>query len=106
MSSPDKYKAMRLREQHGIDLFDYKRMLDAQGGGCAICGVKPEEQKARFKKYLPVDHDHRTDRIRGLLCAKCNAGLGHFDDSPARLRSAATYIEAHAIVAVAARNDG
>jgi hypothetical protein len=40
-----------------------------------------------------VDHCHDTGAVRALLCIQCNAGLGHFDHNPARLRAAASYVE-------------
>ena len=68
-------------------------MHDAQGGLCAICGRKQPE------KWLAVDHDHETGVIRGLLCSRCNSGLGQFKDNPDRLRLAADYLE-HALAKV------
>lgn len=51
---------------------------------CVICGSDKE---------LVVDHDHKTGVIRGVLCGKCNRGIGLLDDSPERLRRAAVYLE-------------
>lgn len=48
---------------------EYERMLEAQGGGCAICGSPGKTRR------LHVDHDHRTGRIRGLLCHVHNRRL-------------------------------
>lgn len=66
---------------------DYDRMLAAQGGGCAICGRPPRDDIS-----LHVDHDHETERIRGLLCFPCNNTLGDFNDDPVRLYAAANYL--------------
>lgn len=49
----------------------YPKLLKEQGGVCAICRVRPKEGK-----YLFIDHDHFTDKVRGLLCHKCNTRLG------------------------------
>ena len=56
-------------KQLGVTDEDYARMLAAQGGGCAICGATPKTRR------LHVDHDHRTGRVRGLLCHRCNRYL-------------------------------
>ena len=81
----------QLQYTFGITLADYDRMLEVQGGGCAICGMTPEENKQR----LAVDHNHETDVVRGLLCQGCNLGLGHFCDSLELTRAAALYLEQH-----------
>lgn len=71
----------KLYYRYGIRLADYDRMLEQQGGVCAICG-EPEEKKQARKiggektvDSLQVDHDHETGRIRGLICWKCNVGI-------------------------------
>lgn len=67
-------------------------MLVRQGSACAACRTSDWGGKDG-KPH--VDHDHATGKIRGLLCANCNTGLGMFGDDPARLRAAAAYLEAH-----------
>ena len=47
----------------------YEELLEAQGGGCAICGAEPKTRK------LDIDHDHQTMQVRGLLCHRCNRAL-------------------------------
>jgi hypothetical protein len=76
-------KAANLR-RYGLSLADYEAMLAAQRGLCAICSAKMATPC--------VDHCHRTDAIRGLLCASCNGGLGLFRDSPWLLEAAAYYL--------------
>lgn len=61
-----------LERQYGITSEDYARMLKSQSGKCAICGKKP-------KGSLHVDHCHETQRIRKLLCVKCNMALGVYE---------------------------
>lgn len=60
---------------------DYERMLEAQGGGCAICGRKPGERR------LHIDHDHKTLAVRGVLCFRCNSALRGYMDSGWLLRA-------------------
>lgn len=91
MADPAKRQAKRDRHlsKYGITRAELDVMLEAQGGGCAICGSeKPNGHGFR----LHVDHCHETNRIRGLLCSKCNTMLGLADDDPARLRAAAQYL--------------
>ncbi|MEY2569279.1 MAG: hypothetical protein QOE35_3808 [Actinomycetota bacterium] len=80
-------RAGHLERKYGMTLDDYDRLLEQQGGGCAICGRPPRDDIS-----LHVDHDHDTGRVRGLLCFPCNNTLGDFDDDPARLYAAADYL--------------
>jgi hypothetical protein len=70
---------------YGMSQEDYDRLVARQGGACAICGKRPA-------KALCVDHCHATGKIRGLLCRKCNLGIGHLDDSPSVMRAAIAYL--------------
>lgn len=64
-------------------------MYDAQEGRCAIC--KKEEDCPRHK-YLSIDHDHKTDKIRALLCNTCIKAIGLFEDSINLLENAIEYL--------------
>lgn len=77
---------------HGLKSEFRKFYLRKQGGRCAICNVKIEKSKQR------LDHDHRTGCFRGVLCARCNQGLGHFCDSPELLKRALEYLLAPRIL--------
>lgn len=73
---------------------DYARLLDEQGGVCAICH-QPEryiDSRTGHARNLSVDHDHATGHVRGLLCGRCNRGLGQFNDDLASLTRAAEYL--------------
>jgi hypothetical protein len=76
-----------LRRKFGLTLADYARLLELQGGGCAICGDAPEEGK-----NLHVDHDHATGGVRGLLCMRCNNGIGLLREDADVLTNAAAYV--------------
>jgi hypothetical protein len=67
-----------------------------QEGLCAICG-KPETAQGKHSvvKSLAVDHDHETGEIRGLLCSRCNNGIGHFGDNVELMKKAIEYLEKH-----------
>lgn len=77
-----------LMARFGISAAEYDRLGDAQGGVCAICLKRP-------KQRLAVDHDHATGKIRGLLCGRCNPGLGMFGDSEVTLSAAIKYLQNH-----------
>ncbi len=76
-----------LKKKYGLSLEDFQIMFDIQGGVCAICG------EAEVKQLLSVDHDHKTDKVRGLLCHLCNTGLGYFRDRPDLLSKAQRYLK-------------
>ncbi len=78
-----------LLEKYGLSLEVYQRMLDEQGGKCAICGYKSPV------KPLSVDHDHANGKIRGLLCAWCNTTLGQVNDNVETLRKMIKYVQHH-----------
>lgn len=83
----------RLKEQYDLTLEQYDTMFEAQKGVCAICR-SPETAKGNHGniRRLSVDHNHKTGVVRGLLCSKCNAGIGYFDDDPAILAEAIRYL--------------
>lgn len=78
--------------RYGVTIEDYMQMFDAQGGKCALCGSDPD--KRRHHDFA-VDHCHESGVVRGLLCHRCNVGLGHFQDNPVLLMAAAEYLERH-----------
>lgn len=87
---------MALTSQTKLTQEQYNAMFIAQYGLCAICG-KPETVIGRHRqpKALSVDHDHKTGKIRSLLCCKCNLGIGNFDDDIALFRRVISYLESH-----------
>lgn len=84
-----------LKRKFGVGLIDHARMKAEQGGVCAIC--KSEEsfinKRTGVLQELSVDHCHTNGNVRGLLCVRCNRGLGYFTDSIERLRNAIDYLE-------------
>jgi len=81
-----------LRKNYGITLEDYFVLLKKQKGKCAICGTK---KKTRGRRWHDVDHDHKKMKVRGILCASCNHGIGALKDSIKLLKKAIAYLEAH-----------
>lgn len=77
--------------QYGLTIESFEVMRLAQDGRCLICLKVPQD-------ILVVDHDHRTNTVRGLLCRICNAAIGQLGDSPERLIRAASYLLEYAPV--------
>ena len=67
----------------------YNLLYEHQNGCCAIC----KKHQIEFSRALAVDHNHKTGKIRGLLCIKCNLGLGNFDESRGTLIKAMQYLK-------------
>jgi hypothetical protein len=82
-------RSAELKRQYGLTPADYATMLARQGNCCAIC-TRPFGQTTGDTH---VDHCHTTGRVRGLLCRRCNRGLGFFLDSPDALVRAAAYVK-------------
>lgn len=81
----------QLLRKFGLTREEYDRMLAGQGGCCAICGST--DTGSKNKGQFSVDHDHVSGKVRGLLCTRCNTGLGLFRDSCEFLGKAITYLE-------------
>jgi len=85
--NPRKVKDIQLRYRRGISIGEFESKLAAQSGVCAICRENPATS---------VDHSHKTQKVRGILCHGCNAGLGFFKESPQSLLSALEYLKTYA----------
>jgi len=82
----------RLRK-HGLTPEGYWSLLDQQQGVCALCGTAdPGKAGGSDERAFAVDHCHASGKVRGLLCHRCNRGLGYFRDHPEVLARAATYV--------------
>lgn len=73
-------------KQYGITESDYLKMFEDQKGVCLICSLP------QLTKRLHIDHCHKKNKVRGLLCENCNRGLGMFKDSPEILKLAIEYL--------------
>lgn len=80
-----------LEKKYGITESEYQQMLSFQGGVCAICKKRETHRNVKHRE-LSIDHCHVTGEVRGLLCAKCNLGIGHFLDDPELVLSAYEYL--------------
>lgn len=75
-------------DKYGITKAQFDSLFSAQGSCCAVCKIADPGGKGWH-----LDHDHRTDKVRGILCSRCNVGLGMFRDNPALLEAAIGYLE-------------
>lgn len=84
----EKHRNSTLKRRYDISLNEYNQLLQEQNGCCAICGTTNEQ----MIKRMHVDHNHTTGKVRGLLCDKCNRGLGFFNDDASQLKKALEYL--------------
>jgi len=85
--TPEESRKAKLKHRYSISVEEYDEMFQRQRGVCKVCG---KEQKDR---NLAVDHCHTTNLVRGLLCIKCNRGIGFFEDSQQLLQKAINYLK-------------
>ena len=90
----DHFKALcrkqHLKVRYGITPEDYEEMLSKQKGKCAICDR--QGQSPGNKRLLDVDHCHKTGKIRGLLCNRCNQSMGKVKDDIDLLKKFLAYL--------------
>jgi len=81
-----------LKQKYGLTLKEYNKMYQDQKGRCAnrLCDLEFDSTVRNLRPH--VDHDHKTKKVRGLLCQGCNTGLGHFKDNIAILSGAIEYL--------------
>lgn len=91
---PERVHNKELKHKYGITKEEYDVLLSNQNNKCKVC-EQEELTKGRGGKVrkMAVDHCHKTNKIRGLLCAKCNQALGLLDDNVESLKRAIKYLE-------------
>ena len=78
-----------LVRRYGLTATEWDALFAKQNHSCAVCKTT---QPGKLKGWQ-VDHCHQTGHVRGILCLKCNVGVGLMGDDPLRLRLAADYLE-------------
>lgn len=81
-------KEHHLKTLYGLSVDEYNTLLINQGNVCSICG-----KTNLGNRNLAVDHNHNNNKVRSLLCDKCNRGLGFFNDDKILLLKAMEYIK-------------
>lgn len=76
----------RLKRLYRMTIPEFNHMMAQQNSVCAICREPSSET-------LHIDHDHKTGRVRALLCRHCNSAIGYLRESPLLARAAAIYLE-------------
>lgn len=78
----------RLFSKYNIMTSQWRRLFRNQMSRCAICKTEKPGSVAGWA----TDHCHATGRVRGILCLKCNTGIGHFNDNPVLMQAAIDYL--------------
>ena len=84
------HRRANLKRHYGITPEEYDAMLTKQNNCCAIC-----KKENTANKSMPVDHCHKTGKVRQILCSNCNTAIGLLQEDPETLRAAIDYIERH-----------
>lgn len=93
----DAYLDTSLRKKYGITLEQYTAMYVLQDGRCSIClsELPPLSTKGKDRNLIHLDHNHKTNKVRGLLCPQCNYLLGNCKDDISILEKAIKYLKTH-----------
>jgi hypothetical protein len=91
-ANPEKVAEYTLKhrcKRYGITVAEFVLLREKQQDRCAIC-----KQRNLHDCDFHIDHDHKTNKVRGLLCNNCNLGIGYLEESQERLQAAIQYLQA------------
>jgi hypothetical protein len=95
-AEPEKYRQYfrnhRIERDYGLTEIQYAEWVQKQNGKCAICGKEPSGLW-HGDRMLNVDHNHETGAVRGLLCNRCNRGLGLVGDTVESIGRVLAYLQ-------------
>lgn len=74
-NNPEKTRETHLKGTYGITSVDFNNMLKSQNNKCGVC----DRDMKDYGKFFCVDHNHTTNKIRGLVCDPCNYGMGFYE---------------------------
>jgi hypothetical protein len=80
-NNPERVKEEKLKLRFKITLIEYNKLLEQQNNKCGICNETFDFSNLNKMKYPSVDHCHSTKKVRGILCRRCNSGIGGFHDN-------------------------
>lgn len=86
------HRSSQIKRKYNFTQEQYDDMLIKQNGVCLICGT---DTPGRNDKNFHIDHDHDTDRVRGLLCSNCNRAIGLLGDLSVNAYAAGDYLKSH-----------
>ena len=89
-SNKEGYRRRYLSSKYNLTQSEYETMAELQDGKCAICYLEP-------KRILCIDHDHATNKVRGLLCDACNVALGGAKDNIQTLTNMILYLKKYEV---------
>jgi hypothetical protein len=84
----DQRRVSDLKKRYNINIDDWNNLMTIQDNKCAICGEPPQNDN----RNLSTDHCHETGKVRGLLCRRCNMGIGYFKDNIDLLQKSIEYL--------------
>lgn len=90
-ANSDKLRGAHKKWKYDITQEEWDRLFEHQGRRCAICGATDPGSKSGWH----TDHSHETEKVRGILCAMHNTGIGHFRDNVEHLQAAIAYLMKH-----------
>lgn len=81
-------------KSYGMTEEEFDTLLSSQNSQCKICKTDliPTGTREELVKIACVDHCHNTGKVRGILCRKCNSGIGYFKDNPDLVGQAVSYL--------------
>jgi hypothetical protein len=87
------YQFERTVKKFGLSMEEYNEFMAKQDSSCAICNSSFSHKRNGQEARLAIDHDHKTGKVRGLLCGSCNRALGLLKEDKRIVQSAVQYLE-------------
>ena len=85
LKNKDRIRDAKFQRKYGLTLTEYDLLWEKQGRKCYVCWATD--------RTFHLDHCHKTNKVRGILCSQCNHAIGLFQDNPNHMRRAADYVE-------------